>query len=83
MSTRRNNRFFICHNDCRPEGCQGHELVGELETKSSVIFVVDGQGKPIYSGNINKTKALLELLKSLDLNHTYFKGLLESSRSEQ
>lgn len=76
MSTINRVIKYRCDNDCKMSGCEGHKLVGSLQTTSDVVIINNENGEYVYSGDINRTNALLDILHSLDYEHSiYFKTL--------
>jgi len=76
MSTRARKIKFRCDNDCKQSGCEGHVLDGTLQDTSDWIVIVDEQDNIVFSGDINKTRAMLDILHSLDYKDSiYFKTL--------
>lgn len=73
MSTRNRTIEFRCDNDCKMSGCPGHKLKGLLQTTSDCIIIEDEEGNIIYSGDINKTIALLKIIYQLDYDSLYFR----------
>lgn len=77
MSTRHREQEYRCDNDCVYSGCQGHKLVGTLQDTSDIVIIDDENGERIFSGDISKTKALINILGSLDYNdQSYFDRIL-------
>ncbi len=73
MSTRARKISYRCDNDCRMEGCPGHVLTGTLQDTSDVVIIEDEKGTYVFSGDINRTNALIDILSSLDYNDaSYF-----------
>ena len=76
MATRNKTIKYRCNNDCEMSGCKGHKLIGTLQTTNDVVIIKNEEGRHIYSGDMNQTNALLDILHSLDYeDSTYFKTL--------
>ena len=72
MSTRKRIIKYRCDNDCKMSGCEGHKLVGTLQDTSDIIIIQDEQGNNVYSGDISKTCALIDILHSLDYRDSIY-----------
>ncbi len=59
------------------EGCPSHTLKGILQNTSDVVIVDDEKGNYVFSGDINRTTALLKLLRNLDYDGIYFPDLIQ------
>ena len=76
MSTRKRAIRYKCDEDCNRCGCHGHEMIGTLQDTADIVIIKDEQGNNIYSGDISKTNALIDLLHDLDYcESTYFKTI--------
>ena len=47
MSTQRSTRHYKCANDCKFEGCPGHEVTVERHNTSDMVTVLIGDGKRV------------------------------------
>ncbi len=67
MATVTESLKFKHDNDCEYSGCPGHTMVVSHQTTSD-SFEARVDGEIIYSGDDNKTRALLKLIKEVDYN---------------
>lgn len=65
MGTWHREETIRCDNDCKMEGCPEHKLDLYLNTVSDYLRI-EKDGKQIYAGDMNQTKAIVKLIKDLD-----------------
>lgn len=65
MTTIQADTIFRHDNDCLMSGCPGHHMTAEHQTTSD-CFMVTVDGKLLYAGDDNTTRALLRLIKEVD-----------------
>ncbi len=66
MSTRKRIYNYRCDNDCKQSGCPSHKLVALLQDTSDIVIIENENGDTVFSGDINKCNALIDVLHSLD-----------------
>lgn len=66
MSNRTATIKYHCYNDCRMQGCPGHEATIHIQTVSDAITFSDGFRSDKYYFDPTTIEVLLRLLKTVD-----------------